>query len=281
MTKNIIETDFQRDNTSAYQLSILLGMDSLVYSIYDKENNKLLVLKTVPLGSGQSTDQSIALKEILEKEDLLQPKYGKIRITYTSPNASLVPSRLFNENESEVYLSELISGPIEDSVQVDDLDSLKMKIVYQVENQLLETVKAKFPAFQLFHISTPFLLGCLKTFPGLSKESAFACFNNESFQLALFNQGELLLYNSYACKSASDVLYFVLLAYEQYGFDPNTNPLYLAGHIVNDSDIYKILYRYIADLNFLPVPSFVQFGKGAASEDPNFYFPLHSTLLCD
>ncbi|MEZ4934904.1 MAG: DUF3822 family protein [Saprospiraceae bacterium] len=167
MTKNIIETDFQRDNTSAYQLSILLGMDSLVYSIYDKENNKLLVLKTVPLGSGQSTDQSIALKKILEKEDLLQPKYGKIRITYTSPNASLVPSRLFNENESEVYLSELISGPIEDSVQVDDLDSLKMKIVYQVENRLFETVKAKFPA-QLSQL-TPFFVGLPEDISGLSQ----------------------------------------------------------------------------------------------------------------
>lgn len=277
VTKNMIETDFQRDNTSAYQLSILLGMDSLVYSIYDSEDNKLLVLKNVPHDNGQIK----GLKEILDKEDLLKPNYDKVRIVYFGPNASLVPSRLYNENESAVYLSELISGPIEETIQVDDLGSLKMKIVYQVENQLLKTVKAKFPVFQLYHISTPFLLGCLKTLPQLSKESAFACFDNESFQLALFSHGELLLYNSYACKSASDVLYFVLLAYEQYGFDPNVNPLFLAGHIVNDSDIYKILYRYIADLNFLPVPSFVQFGKGAASNDPNFYFPLHSTLICD
>lgn len=277
----MIETDFQRDNTSAYQLSILLGMDSLVYSIYDNENNKLLVLKSVSFSSGQTASQSNALKEIFDKEDFLQSSYSKVRVVHFSQNASLVPSRLYNENESEVYLSELISGPIEESVQVDDLDSLKMKIVYQVENQLLKTVNAKFTDFQLFHISTPFLLGCLKTFPELTKESAFACFENESFQLALFSQGELLLYNSYECKSASDVLYFVLLAYEQYGFDPNVNPLYLAGQIVTDSDIFKILYRYIADLNFLPVPSFVTFGKGAASVDPNFYFPLHSTLLCE
>ena len=99
---------------------------------------------------------------------------------------------------------------------------------------------SRFPNNEVFSAATPFLAGTSYSMPEGVNESVFACFQKDSFQLALFSNGELLFYNNFKCRSASDVLYFILLAYEQNSFDPNQIPLYLTGHVVTDSEIYKL-----------------------------------------
>ena len=162
----------------------------------------------------------------------------------------------------------------------DELAPLKIRAVYQISPSVKEAIKAKFPDARFFSAATPFLAGCYQSMPEGEKEAAFACFQKKFFQLALLNQSGLVFYNRFSYQSANDALYFILLAYEQHGFGPSEVPLFLSGHILNSSEIYKSLYRYIAGLDFLPAPSFVQFGKNKLPFDPNFFFPLHSLLLC-
>ena len=174
-------------------------MDSLVYSIYDQDAHKLLVLKSLSVSNGQKDGESITaslLEEILSKEDLLNPIFNQVRVALLEPVASLVPGRLFNEKETSIYLSELSSEPVKEEIQVDDVESLKIKTVYQIGNEISQVFNSKFPGCHFFHISTPFLLGCLQTASTSSTETAFACFESDSFQLALFNKSELLLYNN-------------------------------------------------------------------------------------
>ncbi len=282
MTNNIIETEFQRNNTTAYQLSILIGMDSLVYSVYDDVSNRLLALKVLPFPKENGTLSSLAtkLEETINKEDLLTPLYRRVKIVFISADTSLVPTRLYNEQEKSTYLEELSSKRNNDAVLVDEIGPLKIKTVYSLDREALITLKAKFPTAHFFSAATPFLVGSHHSLSERNEESAFACFQKNIFQLAIFNQNELLFYNCFNFNSTSDVLYFVLLAFEQYGLDTESTPLFLSGNIVLDSDIYKTLYRYVSDLKFLPAPSFIQLGKSASSFDPNFYFPLHSLLLC-
>ena len=282
MTYDIIETDFQRNNTAAYQLSILVGMDSLVYSVYDDVANKLLVLKTLtfPQENGSPSNFASVLEYSLEKEDILSPLYRRVKIGFISTDTSLVPSRLYNEQEKSTYIKELSSKESSGDLLVDEIGALKIRTVYSLDKDALTVLKAKFPTAHFFSIATTFLVGSHHSLLEGMEEVTFACFHKDLFQLAIFNQGELQFYNSFSFKSTSDVLYFILLAFEQFGLNPEKTPLYLSGNIINDSDIYKTLYRYIGHLDFLPAPSFIQLGKSASSFDPNFYFPLHSLLLC-
>ncbi|MEO1261517.1 MAG: DUF3822 family protein [Bacteroidota bacterium] len=283
ITYHIIENEFQRDQTSAYKLSILAGMDSLVYAVYHGDSNKLLLLKTVDLknDNGSSTDYSARLDDACGREDVLNPVYGQVKIAFLEPATSLIPSRLFNEEEKKTYLEVLITEEKSSDVFADDLASLKIRPVYPLTKDLTTVLDDRFPNNRVFSAATPFLAGTYHSIPEGVDEAAFACFQKNSFQLALFSNGELLFYNNFKCKSASDVLYFILLAFEQNSLDPNRTPLFLTGHVVTDSEIYKLLYRYIAELKFLDLPSFFEIGKSAESFDPNFFFPLHSLLLCE
>ncbi len=279
---NIIESDFQRNNTSAYQLSILVGVDSLVYSIYDTVSNRLLVLRSCGFDkkNSESIDPIEKLSSIIGQEDLLGPLYRRVKIAFIEPSASLVPSRLYNEQAKATYMDELTSPQHVVVLQVDDIDPLKIKAVYNTGHKEMDLLKTQFPTCRFYNLATPFLLGCHEMLPEDVNEMAFACFEKETFQMAIFDRGELLFYNTFSCKAASDVLYFVLLAFEQNNMDPTVTPLLMAGQVVQDSEIYKTLYRYISEISFMPVPTFVQVGKNAASTDPNFFFHLHSLLLC-
>ena len=261
-------------------------MDSLVYAVYGGgSGNKLLLLKSLELSVEKGTQSvySQLLDDAFGREDTLNPVYDQVKIAFLKPATSLVPSRLFNETEKETYLDELtVDKPAgTGTLYADQLSALGIKPVYRLETSLAEVLKIRFPNIQIFSAATPFLAGSNHSIPKGASDCAFACFQKESFQLALFSKGELLFYNNFKCSSASDVLYFILLAYEQNGFDPNHIPLLLTGHVVADSEIYKLLYRYIAEMKFLNLPSFVEFGKSADSFNPNFFFPLHSLLLCE
>lgn len=281
MTYNIIEKDFQRARAAAYKLSILIGMDSLVYSVYEGASSKLLVLKSLPLPASDEKSQLAAnLETAIKKEDLLAAPYGQIKITFAKSTASLIPKRLFNEEAKSTYLSELSSEENKVAIRSDEIKPLKINVVYQLNDEVTQTLSARFPKARFFNSATPFLLGSLKSLADNEQESAFVCIHKNTFQIGLFNKRELLFYNSFAYKAASDILYFTLLAFEQHGLDPNTAPLYLSGHVVDDSDIYKMLYRYVTQLHFLPAPTYFSIGKSASSVNPNFFFPLHSLLLC-
>lgn len=283
VTYHIIENEFKRDQASAYKLSILAGVDSLVYSVYDEPANKLLLLKSVdfPKENGSNFNYAQRLDDAISKEDVLNPVYNQVKIAFLDSATSLVPSRLYNDEEKNTYIDELTMEEEAGEIYADEVSTLNIKSVYALDKTIAEVLNNRFPNIRIFSAATPFLEGCKKAIPENMNEAAFTCFQKDTFQLALFSNGDLLFYNNFKCSSASDVLYYVLLAYEQNGFDPNKIPLFLTGHVVNDSEIYKLLYRYIAELHFLVLPSFVEVGKSADSFNPNFFFPLHSLLLCE
>lgn len=282
MTFNVIEKEFQRGRTSAYQLSILIGVDSLVYSVYEGTTEQLLLLKSLslPPNKNYAAEYASELDSAIGREDFLHPVYQKVRIAFHDVPVSLVPTRLYNEEEKATYIEGLTSQPADGEVYTDTIEPLRLRVVCKLNEAVTDVVKARFSNVRIFNAATPFLIGSHRSIPEGVEETAFACFREKSFQLALFRQGGLLFYNRFEYQAASDVLYFLLLAYEQHGLDPDHVPLFLSGHLLKDSEIYKILYRYVADVSFLPGPSYVRFGKSISSLDPNLLFPLHALLLC-
>jgi len=282
INSNIIEPGFKRSKASGYQLSILIGMDSLVYSVYESDPAKMLVLQTVQFDNKEPEKGIPAeeLEQVIDQEDLLALPYRLVKIGMVGLKAALVPARLYNDDERHTYLDELSANRTEGELVIDDLDVLKIKVVHQIGQQEATMLRARFPNCQFFNAATPFLAGAFYTLPSEANEIAFASFDNHTFQIAVFDRGNLLFHNSFPCTSAGDILYFVLLAFEQYGLDPMSVPLVLSGQVVEDSEIYKTLYRYILDITFLSDIPFVQFGPTAESIRQSFFFKLHSLLLC-
>lgn len=275
MKYDIIESNFQQKNTSAYQLSILVGMDSLVYSVFDVDSKQLLLIKTLEM----PTKGAQGVAAVLASEPLLDLLYRRVKISVPEKRTALVPSRLFNESEAKTYLDELSSN---ENVKVsnDELKGLSAHVVYQLDDDMSKVLKRKFPTARIYSSMTPFLMGSSKLLPQEQEHAIFAHFYNDLLHLAVFEKGNLTFCNAFSYTSASDVLYYILLAYEQFKLDPQKVQLFLSGKVVKDSEIYKMLYRYIAEIDFVPKPDFIHLGRKFSSVPEHLFFHLHSLALC-
>lgn len=276
MTYDLVKNTFQRNNASAYQLSILTGVDSLVYSVTDTETKELLVLKTVDF-SGVASPAGRA--EILRKENLLDLLYRKVKVAMFYPASALVPARLFNEEEHSTYLGQLSLGKIEGKPQNDTNERLELRVIYPPKTAYGVMLAQRFPTGKFYHSITPFLQGCAEMTKNGKEHTAFVHFFEHSFYCSIFEKERLLFCNTFEYHTASDVMYFTLTAFEQYGISAETVQLFLSGKVVQDSDIYKMLYRYVLHLDILPAVDFVKMDGKFTSVSSHFYFPLHALAL--
>jgi hypothetical protein len=279
----IIESEFNKKDSSAYQLSILLGIDSLVYFVFDVGTQQGLVLKTAPLDNPEKNIQGLceSLKSFFEREDLFSFLFRRVRIALPESVSAVVPVRLFNEVEKATYLEELVNDGHFSYVQHDELGEMGINVVYPVETELVATLKKQFPTGKFFSPSTPLLLGFKKTIDIDEKGTkVYAYLAVEKLHILVFEKQNLLFYNAYPYAATSDVMYYTLLVYNQLNLDPSEIPLILTGNIVADSEIYKMLFRYVADIQFFTELPFIKFGRKFQDIPPYFHFNLYALALC-
>lgn len=283
MSYDILESDFNKKLSTAYQLSILIGMDSLVYFAFDTNNNNALLLRAIPYIQGSTTEGfSLAeeLKKIFSREDLLGYLFRRVKITMPDIQPVLVPARLYNEYEKTTYFTELMSEGKAESIHNDEVEELALQILYPTDPMLVAVLKKQFPTAKFYNNTTPFLLGCRKTTHEEVRHHLHVHFTQKNIYVSLFDQKNLLFSNSFNYQTAGDVLYYILLTYNQHGLDPATLPLNISGQILSNAEIFKTLYRYIGELNFVPFPSFLNFSRKFNEVPSHFFFDLYSLALC-
>jgi hypothetical protein len=60
-----------------------------------------------------------------------------------------------------------------------------------------------------------------------------------------------MLYNSFSLNSIEDFPYFILFTFEQLQLDRDINKIVLLGNIDDQSDLYKLIYKYVRNVEFL------------------------------
>lgn len=282
MSYDIIESEFNKKLSSAYQLSILAGMDSLVYFVFDVASGNALLLKTLAYATrpADKLELSRELNAVFTREELLSYLYRRVKILLPDQPSVIVPSRLYNELEKATYFKELTDRESNLQIQTDDLDGIDARVVYPADPTLMSMIKKQFPTARFYCQTTPLLLGFKNMVESSEAHTFFAHFVAGTLHLALFEKQSLQFYNTYPCSSASDVLYFTLLAYNQFSLDPARIPLRLSGQILEDSEIFRMLSRYVANLRFLEEPRFLKFSRKFSDVPVHFFFDVFSLALC-
>ena len=249
MNYHIIDTEFNKKLSSAYQLSILAGMDSFVYTIQDSANQNTLLFRSYcfqnPLPEKPNFSNEIG--EIFSKDELLSLLYRRVKVCLPFAPTVLVPGRLFNEKEKSTYIAALTDVCDANAIRTDELPELSLQVTYSINPTVFNELKKQFPNGQFYSPVSPFLLQCKQLKESSGGFGMFAHFHKDQLHLALFEKQSLVFFNSFQYNFADDVLYFLLLAYDQFKLDTKTVGLKLSGQIIGDSEIYKLLFRHISN----------------------------------
>ena len=192
--------------------------------------------------------------------------FGDYNCSFFTPYATLAPRRLFNPSELSAYLRLLLrpeTGPLD--YQFEALPEFDCYLVYGVPPLLKQQVQHFFPQARMTHSAAALLSYYHKISP-INDFVVFANLRFQSVQVMVFDRRNLLFYNNFAFSDTHDLLYFVLLAYDQFRLDTKLVPLTISGQIDVDADAYALLRRYIRQVRFASLPETVHLPIGIAEK---------------
>ncbi|MCB0634161.1 MAG: DUF3822 family protein [Saprospiraceae bacterium] len=265
---DITEYNFSKKDTDQYELSILHGVDSFAYMIKDNSAN-VVALREYYWPEGK---QSLP---VWSGDDKLQSHYRRVKIAFSKGKFCMVPQRLFQETEKATYLGHL--SPIKNSNNIfsDNVSQHQAELIYEVEAPALESIERHFPQAQKKNLHTV-LLEAMR--PHASSQTSYHLavhIGQKQIMIYAFDRTNLMLANAYAYRSAQDCLYYILLVYEQLGLKTEISPLFLAGRILEDSDIYRLLMRYVRKVSFLPELA-IKRGPQLQRQPAYFFYDLYA-----
>lgn len=262
---DITEEAFQEKSLPLTELSILTGMDSSSYLITGPKA-EVLAIRAFSHSSAEpwwNTD-----------ERLNQGTFSKVRLAWQSRRFTLVPARLYDGEQRRSFLTTLTKLTEQETVLADALPALDAFLVYAVEQQRLTTWRRAFVGCRFYHVLTPLLGQVAQLAQQIGRPSVFAYLRDGNIFTIGIDRNQLLFCNSFACPEAKDGLYYVLLTYQQCGWKTNQVPLYLIGEIMTDAEIYRLLYRYVKQVNFIADRSGLNWGSSSATHPVHLFYDL-------
>ncbi|NJO86655.1 MAG: DUF3822 family protein [Lewinella sp.] len=273
---DVKETDFDRSKSEQYELSTLLGMESFAYLVIEKRSRLILAFRSQPLvNSSTASGWAAHLQRAVMQDDLL--RLGLIKSNFTAILASrltLVPGRLFTVGKEATYLESLTNLGLDDRCRSDELPELGTQLVYALAEEQSAAINRRFSPLRLQHYATGLLRCWYRHNSQSGNRAVYAAVRDRQLTLAALDAGKLHFFNVFPFANAQDALYFHLLAYQQCGWSASRSPLLLCGDILEDSEIYRQLYRFVEDIRFLNFDHPTAVGPQLSTLAPHLYCDL-------
>lgn len=258
-------------------LNMLLGKDGCSLAVKGADGKTLALKSWQFLGPDQQF-QAVepGIRKMFGEEKILGWNLAQKKCSLACAHSTLVPRRLFSEETLSQYFKLLLRDKDERAFGFEKLEAFDCYLVWSAESALLELHKQYFSLENTRHLAATLL----RAYAQLSPEEGYAVFanlRNHKVQIGVFERRNLVFFNAFEFSKPSDLLYFVLLAYKQFDLDPLAVPLTLSGTLLEDSEIFKLLSRYISPLRFPPLPTAFQVPEAAKNLPAHYWFDL-STL---
>ena len=264
-TLQFIDARLNPDTAPHYSMNMVLGTDSISLLVAHP-GGEVAALQTWLFSPADQPFDAVEweIRRLLRDEWLFHLPYAHIHCALFHPNATLVPRRLFQHNALSDYFN-LLLPPSDYTYGYDELPEFDAYLVYATAPGHAKLCPEFFPRARTRHLAVP-LLRHLRTVEGELEHRVFVNFRHQVAQIAVFERQNLLFYNACTFSASSDLLYFVLLAFEQFRLNPQETPLFIAGNLLLDSDVYRMLYRFVRDIRFVPA-------------SPHFHLPPDAQVL--
>ena len=277
--------DPESGHLSSYfsKLFILIGQESLQYSILDTEKNTFVAVADLQLPSPPKTPEIFyaELSRLISEEDALNKKYPSIVIGLDTPMHTLVPAPLFDSGQSKRYLEFNFGMTGDGQVSADRIEEIDAYNVYAIPKGLLDLLRLNYREAALFH-RTSALIRAIYNDQNLNPATAGVFLNvREQFiDLISFESGRLAYFNSYSCTSKEDMLYYTLYAIEQLSLRPDTAQLFISGTIDNGSESHRLLEQYIREVSFSERLNLWEYSPLLGQLPAHRYQELYALALC-
>lgn len=275
------EDNFVKKYTQTYDLSILIGMDRFCFMVSDPQQNVLLLRNyTFSEENSRMSSLEAELKELYISDKILKLAFKRVRIGLVHDKNTLVPKGMFEKETASTYLENVVSYPTDDHIDFELLKVCEIVNVHATNADIINQLKGYFPGAHIYHTLSPIILGFRMITEHQRGKQVCLNIRDRVLHILLFDGKKLLFCNTFHYQSSKDFIYYVMLIYDQFKLKPEVDGIHLAGTIVENSEIYHLLYRYVRHINIISAPAYYRYGKKIDKAPTHFYFDLLSLKLC-
>lgn len=240
------------NNIKDTKLSIQFNLDGFSFCITNNETLEIVHFETCFFDKNLETPEKLVLKieEIFKNNYYLQQDFSSVNVIHQNNLATLVPNKYFNESALTSYLELNIKTLTTDFITFDVLNNIDATNVYipyvNVNNYLFQN----FGEFEYSHHLSK-LIDNLLTINTNPHTTMFVNVSKNSFDVVVLQLNELLFCNTFSFNTKEDFIYYLLFVAEQLELNTEEFPLRFTGVIETTSEIYKITFNYIKNIDFL------------------------------
>lgn len=239
-------------NSEKYIVSIRLRSGGLSFSGYAPSVGNSFFYRDVEFDRTKPYVSS--LKEFLFAHDFLTWGYRRVRVVSVSPQYTLVPNEIFDEEKKEQLLAFNFSAP-EKRVLVDSLGEGAHKVVYGIDEEVYEFCSRSLVNPSYFHHITPQLSFWKRQSLTALPRQMYVVLHHKMIDIACFAQGNLLFSNTFEVELPEDMLYYILYVWRQTGMNQAKDQLRLFGEPSLRSRITGTLHTYLQHISPMDIPS--------------------------
>lgn len=240
-----------KNYTHLLKMSIQVNLDGLSFCIVNSEEKEIYFFRKVNFG--QQLDPVKILNRIeqeFKQEEALQQEISEVKLVFSNSLYTLVPEKLFKEEQASDYLKFNTKILKTDFIAHDVLKNAEAVCVYIPYTNIINYFFDKYGEFEYTHSITVLVENLLE----LESKQAPVVFlynRNKNYDLVIIENGKLIFCNSFAYETPEDFLYYLLFTAEQLNLNPEKFELQLLGEISEESEFYQLTYSYVKNIHLM------------------------------
>lgn len=232
------------------ELSIQVNLNGLSFCIFNTSTKSIDFTKTLNFKEKLTPFDTLNhLKAELASNSIFSDNFSAVRVIHYNELATIVPKAFYDEAHNAEYLkfnSKILKTDFIASDDLKNLDAVSVYVPYvNINNYIFDT----FGTFSYQHASTVFLDSICDN--NLNNQSFCVNIEKNTMQVAIFNSGQLELYNYFEFYAPEDFIYYVLFTCEQKKINPEDLKLFITGDIKQNDANYAIAYKYIKAIEII------------------------------
>ena len=272
MTKHLVKKKTINNNievTSKRKLSIQFSLDGFSFCTTNT-NNEVLEFSSYTFSKTKNSPELVLenLQDIFKKEKSLQYDFETVTVIHQNNLNTLVPNEYFKEDALKSYLKYSIKTIATDLITFDELDFMNSKNVYIPYVNINNFLFQNFGEFEYKHYSSV-LLEKLFSIP-TNDNGCYIHVSKSTLDIVIIKNSNLQFFNIFEYKTKEDFMYYVLFTLEQLELSTEETLVSILGDIEEDSDLYRLIYTYIRNIDFLSSKNAVFNNQKEISKHSNF-----------
>lgn len=247
------------------------------YCGFDTLNNAVLFLHEIDFSKYPRANkvEDHYWKAFVDNGELTR-SYDEVTVLHDNNLNSFVPKPLFDPDYLGSYLQYNTKVFETDFFDFDEIQNYDMNNVYIPYVNINNFMIDQFGSFFYKNVNTILVNNLLNSSRNIEDEQVFAYFSKNRFEIIVLRYQKLILFNSFEYSTKEDFIYYLLFTAEQLSMNPENFKLCLLGDISEESDVFKMAYKYVRNVSIMDVSALQKTNNLSTTENLKHYVLLHS-----